>query len=141
MGIFHIAHLGNPTAIKHFQSEEEQQKEYEIIVGKSAAGLSTELSHEYSKNQKAHSMASDSNATLDRAMKLHIDNLKLLSQPLPVLQSMVVSMVDIDEDSEASITEVNKYPFFFNFVFKNFSRNISSKIKNKSSDSVYILSF
>ena len=88
-------------------SEEEQQKEYEIIVGqRPASGLSAELTHEYTKNHKAHSMASDSNATLHRAMKLHIDNLKLLSLPLPVLQSMVASMVDIDEDSEAAITEM-----------------------------------
>ena len=88
-------------------SEEEQQKEYEIIVGtRPASGLSAELTHEYTKNHKAHSMASDSNATLHRAMKLHIDNLKLLSLPLPVLQSMVASMVDIDEDSEATITEM-----------------------------------
>ena len=53
-------------------------------------------------------MASDSNATLHRAMKLHIDNLNLLSLPLPELQSMVPSMVDIDEDSEAAITEIQQ---------------------------------
>ena len=87
-------------------SEEEQQREYEIIVGKRPSGLSTELTHEYTKNHKAHSMASDSNATRHRAMKLHIDNLKLLSLPLPELQSRVPSMVDIDEDSEAAITEM-----------------------------------
>ena len=51
-------------------------------------------------------MASDSNATLHKAMQLHLGNLKMLSLPVTELQTMIPSMADIDEESEASITEV-----------------------------------
>ena len=51
-------------------------------------------------------MASESNSTLNSAMRMHIDNLKLLSLPLDQLQKEIPSLLDLDEDSEASIAEV-----------------------------------
>ena len=51
-------------------------------------------------------MASESNSTLHSAMRLHIDNLKLLSLPLDQLQKEIPSLSDLDEESEASIAEV-----------------------------------
>ena len=51
-------------------------------------------------------MASESNATLHKAMQLHMGNLKMLSKPLNELQREIPSMEDIDEDSESNITEV-----------------------------------
>lgn len=90
-----------------FQNEEEQQSEYEAIIGKRPAPLSADLSREYNKYKEAHSMALDSNATLHKAMQLHIGNLKLLSMPLNELQSAIPSMADLDEGTEASIAEVN----------------------------------
>ena len=104
-----------------FQNEEEQQKEYEAIVGKRHSILSDDLEREYQKYRDAHTMASDSNATLHKAMQLHLGNLKMLSLPLSELQGMIPSMTDIDEESEASITEVKssflmiyKQNFYFN---------------------------
>ena len=54
-------------------------------------------------------MASESNATLHGAMRLHKDNLKLLAMPLDQLQKEIPSLSDLDEDSEASIAEVRPY--------------------------------
>ena len=51
-------------------------------------------------------MASESNATLHNAMRLHIDNLRLLAKPLEELQKEIPSMADLDEASEANIAEV-----------------------------------
>ena len=87
-------------------NEEEQVKEYETIVGKRPAPISADLDREYYKYREAHTMASESNATLHKAMQLHLGNLKMLSLPLHELQGLIPSMADIDEDSEASITEV-----------------------------------
>ena len=53
-------------------------------------------------------MASDSNATLHKAIQLHLSNLKMLSLPLNELQTLIPSMADIDEESEESITLVQK---------------------------------
>jgi hypothetical protein len=51
-------------------------------------------------------MASESNATLHNAMRLHIDNLRLLAKPLDELQKEIPSMADLDDASEANIAEV-----------------------------------
>ena len=52
-------------------------------------------------------MASESNATLHNAMRLHIDNLRLLAKPLDQLQKEIPSLADLDEGSEANIAEVS----------------------------------
>ena len=94
-------------------NEEEQQSEYEAIIGKRPAPIAAELTREYGKYKDAHSMALDSNATLHKAIQLHLNNLKRLSSPLDAIQSSIPSMADIDEDSEGSITEVM---FFYEIV-------------------------
>ena len=53
-------------------------------------------------------MASDSNATLHSAMKLHMDNIRLLTLPLEKLQKEIPSLADLDDDSEANIAEVRR---------------------------------
>ena len=68
-----------------------------------------EISKECDKYEDAHRMASESNATLHGAMRLHKDNLKLLAMPLDQLQKEIPSLSDLDEDSEASIAEVRSY--------------------------------
>ena len=65
-----------------------------------------EISKECDKYGDAHRMASESNSTLHSAMRLHIDNLKLLSLPLDQLQKEIPSLSDLDEESEANIAEV-----------------------------------
>ncbi len=88
--------------------EEEQEKECEVIAGRKATPVGDEITKEYNKYKEAHSMASDSNATLHKAMQLQISSLKLLSKPLDELQDEVPSMADLDEESEASIAEVQR---------------------------------
>jgi hypothetical protein len=55
-------------------------------------------------------MASESNITLHNAMRLHIDNLRLLSKPLDQLQKEIPSMADLDDGSESNIAEVRNPP-------------------------------
>ena len=88
------------------EQEDEQQQEYEDIIGKRPTPISSDLDREYHKYRDAHSMASDSNATLHSAMQLHLSNLKMLSLPLNELQNLIPSMTDLDEESEMAITEI-----------------------------------
>ena len=92
------------------ENEDEQQIEYEAIIGrkrtakntdlnilpttssnyflffphlgKRPAPIAADLTREYGKYKDAHSMALDSNATLHKAIQLNLNNLKKLSTPL-----------------------------------------------------------
>ena len=92
------------------ENEDEQQIEYEAIIGKKRtakntdlnilpttssnyyflffplgkrpAPIAADLTREYGKYKDAHSMALDSNATLHKAIQLNLNNLKKLSTPL-----------------------------------------------------------
>ena len=68
-------------------------------------------------------MASESNATLHKAMQLHMGNLKMLSKPLNELQREIPSMEDIDEDSESNITEVQTMTKKVSILSKYFKAN------------------
>lgn len=57
--------------------------------------VQTELSREYHKYQEAHSRTNESNQVLHKAMTLHIANLRLLAQPLDVLESKIPSIDNI----------------------------------------------
>ena len=48
-------------------------------------------------------MASESNQTLHKAMRLHLTNLKTLNKPLSELQTDIPSTADLDAEAEASI--------------------------------------
>ena len=54
-----------------------------------------EIDRECTKYEEAHKMASESNATLHNAMKLHLDNLKVLSMPLEDLKKEIPSLADL----------------------------------------------
>ena len=89
--------------------DKEQEDEYVAIVGKKRpTTVVDEIRRELNKYEDAHKMASESNATLHNAMKLHMDNLKLLALPLDQLKKEIPSLMDMDEESEASIAEVSK---------------------------------
>ena len=103
--------------IKEILNEnKEQETEYETIMnpheGQTKASgrelITEEITRECEKYQGAHKMASDSNSTLHNAIKLHMDNLKLLTLPLEQLQKEIPSMADLDEDSESNIAEVRR---------------------------------
>lgn len=57
--------------------------------------VQTEMSREYHKYQEAHARTTESNQVLHKAMTLHITNLRLLAQPLDVLQTKIPSIENI----------------------------------------------
>ncbi|XP_022238599.1 tyrosine-protein phosphatase non-receptor type 23-like [Limulus polyphemus] len=90
--------------------EEEKEKHHQVTHGKRAPSMITcELMKECEKYQVAHKRASESNATLHKALSLHLDNLKLLTGPLEELQKALpsVSLLDVP-NSEGGARELEK---------------------------------
>ena len=52
------------------QNEEEEERQYQAIVGKRPSPISSELELELRKYEDAHKMASESNLTLHNAIKV-----------------------------------------------------------------------
>ncbi|CAB3250605.1 unnamed protein product [Arctia plantaginis] len=78
------------------QEETMKEKEYQKVMGPRPPSIvQTELSREYHKYQEAHSRTNESNQVLHKAMTLHIANLRLLAQPLDVLESKIPSIENI----------------------------------------------
>ena len=90
------------------QNEEEEENQYQALVGKRPSPLNSELELELKKYGDAHKMASESNLTLHNAIKVHMDNLSLLTKPLDELQREIPSMADLDDESETNIAEVSE---------------------------------
>lgn len=53
--------------------------------------VATDLTREAKKYEEAHAKASESNQALHKAMNLHVNNLKILSQPLSSLMAHIPS--------------------------------------------------
>ncbi|KAI5640662.1 BRO1-like domain-containing protein [Phthorimaea operculella] len=78
------------------QEETKKEKEFQKIMGPRPPSIvQTELSREFHKYQEAHARTNESNQVLHKAMTLHIANLKLLAQPLDVLQAKIPSIDNI----------------------------------------------
>ncbi|XP_063708485.1 LOW QUALITY PROTEIN: tyrosine-protein phosphatase non-receptor type 23 [Culicoides brevitarsis] len=77
--------------IKNQLGEEEKQEEfYQKTMGHRApGGHMQELTREFQKYLEAHNKAGESNDTLRKAMGLHVQNLKILSQPLSDIRKAV----------------------------------------------------
>lgn len=76
--------------IKDLLSQEEQyEKDYQQTMGYRPNSHFIELNREFLKYHEAHNKAGESNDTLRKAMELHVNNLKTLSQPLSELQNAV----------------------------------------------------
>ena len=100
------------------KDNDEQEQEYLKVMNltedngrKNVGGrgnITEEISRECEKYEGAHKAASDSNSTLHNAIRLHMDNLKLLTLPLEQLQKEIPSLADLDDDSEANIAEVRR---------------------------------
>lgn len=92
------------------QEETQKEKDYQKIMGPRPPSIvQTELSREYHKYQEAHMRTNESNQVLHKAMTLHIANLRLLSQPLDVLESKIPSIDNIsglDRDTMAEMRRV-----------------------------------
>lgn len=88
--------------IKNQLSEEEKQEEYyQKTMGQRApGGHMQELSREFHKYLEAHNKAGESNDTLRKAMGLHVQNLKVLSQPLADIRKAVPMLQpELDESA------------------------------------------
>ena len=76
---------------------------FPYIVGKNPKSLDQTLLDELDRYKEAHKVASESNQTLHKAMRLHLTNLKTLNKPLSELQTDIPSTADLDAEAEASI--------------------------------------
>lgn len=71
------------------QEEERLEQSYQKTMGTRPSVHFAELHREFAKYQEAHNKAGESNDTLRKAMGLHVNNLKMLSQPLIEVQHSV----------------------------------------------------
>lgn len=89
--------------------ENRKEQEYQKQMGKRPTGHMSELNREYTKYSEAHNKAGESNDTLRKAMELHVNNLKILAQPLSALKSQVPQCEQIDETTRKELeTLLNK---------------------------------
>ncbi|KAG1697705.1 Tyrosine-protein phosphatase non-receptor type 23 [Nymphon striatum] len=90
------------------EEEENKEKDYQDIIGKRAPPiLSVELKNEMKKYVEAHERASESNATLHKALSIHIQNLKQLSSSLDDLQASLPALESESYD-QSSVVEMNR---------------------------------
>ena len=82
---------------KSLKEEQTREKEFQEVVGPRPSAILSELEKETQKYHEAHSMASESNLTLNKAMRLHVKNLQLLSKSLPELEEEIPKLADLDE--------------------------------------------
>lgn len=72
--------------------EQLREKLYQETMGKRPPSIvATDLTREAKKYEEAHAKASESNQALHKAMNLHVNNLKILSQPLSSLMAHIPS--------------------------------------------------
>ncbi|XP_045762930.1 tyrosine-protein phosphatase non-receptor type 23 isoform X2 [Maniola jurtina] len=91
------------------QEETLKEKEYQKQMGPRPPSIvQTEISREYHKYQEAHSRTNESNQVLHKAMTLHITNLRLLSQPLDVLQTKIPSIENIEGLDRDTMKEMRR---------------------------------
>ncbi|XP_045534143.1 tyrosine-protein phosphatase non-receptor type 23 [Papilio machaon] len=91
------------------QEETLKEKEYQKVMGPRPPSIvQTEISREFHKYQEAHTRTNESNQVLHKAMTLHIANLKLLSQPLDVLQAKIPSIDNIEGLDRDTMKEMRR---------------------------------
>ncbi|XP_046426773.1 tyrosine-protein phosphatase non-receptor type 23 isoform X1 [Neodiprion fabricii] len=82
--------------------EKTRETEYQVVLGKRPPSIvATDLTREANKYQEAHAKASESNQALHRAMTLHVNNLRILAQPLADLMAHVPSPKTRSSGNEA----------------------------------------
>ncbi|KAL0895130.1 hypothetical protein ABMA27_013582 [Loxostege sticticalis] len=91
------------------QEETSKEKDFQKVMGPRPPSIvQTELSREFHKYQEAHARTNESNQVLHKAMTLHIANLRLLSQPLDVLQSKIPSIENIEGLDRETMAEMKR---------------------------------
>lgn len=96
--------------------ESKEEKEFQQLSGvqRSPNAHITELTREYQKYNEAHQKASESNDTLEKAIEMHISNLKILSKPLKDIQQSVpklsseLNTADVFQDVKLIVNKVNE---------------------------------
>ncbi|XP_058056485.1 tyrosine-protein phosphatase non-receptor type 23 [Anopheles bellator] len=89
------------------RQDEAKEDRYQQKIGQRSNGGAhiVELGRELAKYQEAHNKAGESNDTLRKAMGLHVQNLKILSQPLPDIRAQVpVCSEQFDEVALSNLT-------------------------------------
>jgi tyrosine-protein phosphatase non-receptor type 23 len=74
------------------QEERTKERDFQQIFGPRPNSIILELEKETQKYHEAHSMASESNLTLNKAMRLHVKNLRLLSLSPAQLEAEIPSL-------------------------------------------------
>ena len=72
-------------------------------MGRRPKSIVAELERETRKYHEAHSIASESNLTLHKAMQLHVKNLKLLGSSMEEIQSRVPSLTGLEPATQDSL--------------------------------------
>ncbi|CAG4976183.1 unnamed protein product [Parnassius apollo] len=91
------------------QEETIKEKDYQKLMGPRPPSIvQTEISREFHKYQEAHTRTNESNQVLHKAMTLHIANLKLLSQPLEILQNKIPSIDNIEGLDRDTMKEMRR---------------------------------
>ena len=75
------------------KEEDDKEKQYQELMGKRPPSIvATDLSRESSKYLEAHTKAMESNEVLQKAITVHVANLKLLELPLEELRKRIPSI-------------------------------------------------
>lgn len=75
------------------KEEDDKEKQYQELMGKRPPSIvATDLSRESSKYLEAHSKAMESNEVLQKAITVHVANLRLLGLPLEELRKRIPSI-------------------------------------------------
>lgn len=109
--------------------EEFYEKDFQQTMGYRPSSHFVELNREFLKYQEAHSKAGDSNDTLRKAMGLHVNNLKILSQPLNEVQAAIPTCsVEIDpkllNETQKLLGKVNEMRVQRAQLFATLSENL-----------------
>lgn len=87
--------------------EEVSEKEYQEIMGPRPPSIvATDLTREANKYMEAHKKAAESNETLHKAMTQHIENLRVLQQPLSDIANNLPSLDSLTLKEDPTIKEV-----------------------------------
>ena len=79
-----------------------------------------ELERETRKYHEAHSIASESNLTLHKAMQLHVKNLKLLGSSMEEIQAKVPSLTGLEPATQGSLDDMRAIIGWYSDIFSAF---------------------
>ena len=102
---------------------------HQAVVGNRPKSIVAELERETRKYHEAHSIASESNLTLHKAMQLHVKNLKLLGSSMEEIQAKVPSLTGLEPSTQASLDDMRAIIGWWRNMFSLFLTNAPSQEK------------